>query len=600
MTLNITILSENYCISSADYKLSSEANINSYSENSTKLVVISQENWQGFITYTGIGKIGTLETSSTVKNWLAGIDQKSTMKAVGELIRSKASQWMKRMHKPNPHTFIIIGREEGSSRAMIISNFQDNRGNYFKISNTFHIFYSKYENRELIIFTGYTYERNNSTYNKLFGACKRQISTYSMDNKDNIQLIRRKVSKINQSIARLRPNIISQDCYVASIDAFGTSNIENFGRTIFRPKHILQGIDIEKIIIPFLDKMFGAGGWTTVAAKSFGIAEKADLPVCRLKIENEGSPMQAPLLLQTHQMGASMPCWTTKDRKVVVGQAGHHPCVWRDLGPCHILSREGERGGIARWVGESGIAFGHIVLADGAQVACSWSVHHGTRTDFGSTAGRITAAMRGNRLGDVVGWAILHPTEHGQQHFRPAFWAHTGWNLVMRDIPGEWGEAVDVNDEGVGLVRLHIRNESGGFLWCADGLHWIGAPTEDTRALYPEKIFNDGSVASLAILKNGDRLFCLRQPDGRWLTLVPPLPGRAVCRINDARTMIGFDEIAGYRRPWIKKDGSPISYLQYFSHHNHNLTCINESNEILGFASSDHCYHPISWNINGV
>lgn len=78
--------------------------------------------WTGFITYTGIGRVGTEHTSEIVERWVQKLDQPSFEEVV-DLIQSRASPWVRSVKLGQPHTFVVAAFVAGVPTADVISNF---------------------------------------------------------------------------------------------------------------------------------------------------------------------------------------------------------------------------------------------------------------------------------------------------------------------------------------------------------------------------------------------------------------------------------------------------------------------------------------------
>jgi hypothetical protein len=136
--------------------------------------------------------------------------------------------------------------------------------------------------------------------------------------------------------------------------------------------------------------------------------------------------------------------------------------------------------------------------------------------------GRHTQAKAVNNAGSIVGWASIHPTEGGQAHFQPAYWLHSGPPVVLDDLGGGWGEAVDISTGDVILLRIHKGNgmklsgEAEAWTWDKGRTTMIGSPDEDTRSFYPKRVLEDGRIVGLAIQRNGERYAVVRSVDGVW------------------------------------------------------------------------------------
>ena len=88
MTLNITILTANVIYQSADFRLWDPARDEVITDSSNKSVSIRMDEWEGALTYTGIGRWGDRDTSEWITEWLTGVGNVS-FTDLQELLRAK-------------------------------------------------------------------------------------------------------------------------------------------------------------------------------------------------------------------------------------------------------------------------------------------------------------------------------------------------------------------------------------------------------------------------------------------------------------------------------------------------------------------------------
>lgn len=130
MTLLITAASRDVIYQSADFRLSGLHDGQIITDRSTKLVTLTYSNWQGFITYTGIGKWDGIDTSVLIVRWLAGNSEISPDK-VEQLLQDKGGSWLTRIADrlgPQRHTFVFGCFDPAGARVSVISNFENGQG----------------------------------------------------------------------------------------------------------------------------------------------------------------------------------------------------------------------------------------------------------------------------------------------------------------------------------------------------------------------------------------------------------------------------------------------------------------------------------------
>lgn len=601
MTLNITVLPSKAYYQSADYRLSHPSGM-PIGIPSSKFVVIQQRDWSGSLTYAGVGRVGSTDTAVTAKRWLKGIDPGESIAGVATIIRTKASNWLSRIPGTHHHTFVVAGFTQGAPSAKVISNFQYADGSTFDRSHVFKESEVSCRGASRVVITGYSYDRRDESFNRVVRQARKKLSRIADQHQGDPQRVRRCIHEANRTIARLRPNLISEDCSVISTDAYGHTHMESFGRTPSHPLNLVNGIDVDDLIAPLLARLFGKDGGTLVGMTSVGESGTSRPPICiPVASERVGNGTGLALLPLSETDGRrALPLFGSDVQRVFVGRGApslgspHYPCVWLSASEVRFLSHGGGLGGVANWIGAGGTILGHTRLPDGRSVACEWNTQGWERVDFGYDAGIHSGANAGNARGDRVGSASKHPTDRGL-HFRPALWRAGGETVVAEDIPADWGGAVDINDTGKIVVRLHRGNAVHAFVWTGQKVTDLGDPDEGIGNIYPKKILRDGSVFALGILRNGERHCYICSSSRVWTSAMAIHPDREFVCANEEMSIAGFDVIDGYRVPWIKRDGGPIEHLPYLQNHHHTPTWLSDGGEVLGRASADYCEHPVAW-----
>jgi hypothetical protein len=77
MTLNITLLTERAIYQSADFRLTNADTGETITETSTKLVTLQYFQWDGVVTYTGVGRWRGRDTADWLVEWLIGLENAS-------------------------------------------------------------------------------------------------------------------------------------------------------------------------------------------------------------------------------------------------------------------------------------------------------------------------------------------------------------------------------------------------------------------------------------------------------------------------------------------------------------------------------------------
>ena len=272
----------------------------------------------------------------------------------------------------------------------------------------------------------------------------------------------------------------------------------------------------------------------------------------------------------------------------------NYPCVWPKPTVVKFLPHGGGYGGSAYDINDSGAIVGASEMPDRALHASIWQLD-GPALDIGRALGRNSAAKRVNKAGSIVGWASIHPTEGGQEHFRPAWWPDTGSPTILKDLAGAWGEGIDINSNGQMVIISHVGRSAGAWLWDGQNAYEIGKPSPDLTAFWPRCLTEDNAVVGLTIRNDGQRGAAVRNVDGSWAFLFTPSPGREFTAAKGAQVIAGYDTINHYGIPWVKRENEQIVYLPHFQYHHHKPTMVSEQGWILGTASADNCCHPILW-----
>jgi hypothetical protein len=101
MTLNITLLTERAIYQSADFRLTNADTGKIITDASTKLVTLQYFEWDGFATYTGVGRWRGRDTSEWLVDWLRGLEDASPQDIAQRLF--KAERWNYDLRNPQPH-----------------------------------------------------------------------------------------------------------------------------------------------------------------------------------------------------------------------------------------------------------------------------------------------------------------------------------------------------------------------------------------------------------------------------------------------------------------------------------------------------------------
>jgi hypothetical protein len=136
MTLNITLLTRSRIYQSADFKLGDPITKRVIPRDSTKVVRVQYDTFNGLITYTGLGSLYSKDTSEFIVDWLSGKED-LTLDELVRVVIDEGSNWLQRVKRITgnlePHTFVIIAFEGRRPQVIIISNIEDAAGRTLQI-----------------------------------------------------------------------------------------------------------------------------------------------------------------------------------------------------------------------------------------------------------------------------------------------------------------------------------------------------------------------------------------------------------------------------------------------------------------------------------
>lgn len=595
MTLNITVLTPAQIFQSADYRLFDEATGKPTPMPSTKAVIVTGLAWTGFITYTGVGRVGTKDTSEFVREWLSATGPTSFESAV-ETLRVAASTWFRRNARlrRRPQTFVVAGYVDGLATAAVVSNFERWHGaEQGEVAAEFFVSTLVARHRAEVIVTGQrpTVPRERREY------LARLAGEHGVDP----ARVRRALAAATSDAAKLRPGVISEDSFVYSHGPDGRDHEEVFGRSRTTLVHAVPD-GARQSIEALLDEQFGPGQWSMAGATfarsgpptapSWPCRPRrgdADLDTSYTLIELDGPEgrrsMPRAVNVAGLVVGEGAPAW----------QGPSYPCIWPEHDNLVFLRHLGGLGGQARAANDAGWVVGWSETPERASTACLWR-DHGELEDLGSSLGRHSAATSINAAGDIGGWVSIHTVDGGQQHFRPACWPKAGDAVVLRELDGGWGEVVDIDEEGVMLVRIHdgIGAEAG--LWDGGRLSRLGLPDPRTRAVYPRRRTRDGTTVGTAIGQDHTRRIVSCDSSGEWSVLAAWNRGGELMAADSHGNLVGWENVDRYEVPWLWRRGETASSrLPHYRFHHHRPHLINDQGWIVGAASADNCSHPLLW-----
>jgi len=360
MTLNVTILSPKIIYQSADYALFNETSNRPISTPSTKVVSINEMSWTGFITYTGIGREGTRDTSRIIKTWLKELKEPN-IEDIVELLKTKATKWINRIRPGAKHTFVLAAFKKKTAIAYVISNFQKWDGGEFKTSDKFVVSRISTRKRVKIIVTGVPKAVPRESIKKL--------KYFLKTNYNDGLTIRQMLADITNAAALRYPGLISKECFAYSQDINGKSFYERYGNIRTMNPSFFQDGALEAIVSDLADSRFGKNKWSISTMGAARIQPKAiDFNDCILILE-EGFESSAYSAMELPNVkGGSARALSINSKCEIVGDAPSHkngqrlPCCWLAQSEQKFLMSLGSNTGTASCINDNGAITGSLTL----------------------------------------------------------------------------------------------------------------------------------------------------------------------------------------------------------------------------------------------
>ena len=132
MTLNLTLLTAEAIYQCADFRLTDGDSRKPLDTKSMKLVTVHYTEWEGFVTYTGVGRWRRRDTSEWIVDWLTGMREASPDEVI-ERIRKQGTDFVRAIERARGgrrfrHTFVVAAFVNGKPLVATISNFEDCSG----------------------------------------------------------------------------------------------------------------------------------------------------------------------------------------------------------------------------------------------------------------------------------------------------------------------------------------------------------------------------------------------------------------------------------------------------------------------------------------
>lgn len=571
MTLLITVITKDTIFQAADHQLtiSSPAGVRVVSTSSVKIVTFSDEGWDGFIVYTGVGRVGATDTSKTVLSWLAGLTGDPA--SVAERIRDRGGPWLQRLG-PHLHTFLLVVTSINGAEVFKISNFEDLHGRCDnKPAATLSI--DRRRMREGIVICG----QKDSVAKPASLTIRAEMKGAAADSGRMRRLLRR----VNAQASRSN-HTVSPTCDVFSMRRDGHGHFDYEGAET--ALGIMHGVVMPDLAALLRQIGFSGAVVSGVSSRSGPrIPYRACSPSIIAPQEGSGYALE--------EIGAfgdvSARATHVNESGTIVGTRappGQVQAPW-ELRPTSTI-RECPAAGNTAGVTARGTVVLTVQMNDNSEQAALWDASGIVL--LGTHKGRSSGATA-TASDFVVGWVCIDPVDQGQRNFRPAAW-RGGQIQVWEEPPFTWGQCVDVRQDGTALVLGYHDHRPGAYLW--DLNTGIYSLVGSGLGVFPMALSTDGKVFGTVQTPGGSMAYVATATTS-WQTVGLPAGYYATC-INDQGKIAGAAVVDGYERPWIY-DGANVRWLPFFRDHWCRPVSMSDNGLLVGAATTDHGSHALIW-----
>jgi hypothetical protein len=596
MTLNVTLLTQSRIYQSADFRLTNPESNRVITDQSTKLVtLLYPKSFWGLVTYTGVGSWSGKDTSLWITDWLAGKSDLG-LADLAEHIAEEGTAWLQTIERATGqryrHTFLIAGYVGDYPEFAVVSNFEDAIGQ-ITISPSVSLMTTRrrVRNRALAIVTGAKPSVTRDGRKRL----QRLANTWPEDS----ARIRNAMMTLNQVAAQspAARDLISEDCTVVSIDSGGQGfqDVTPEGRVQVRA--IFNGM-----AMPDLSRLAGELGIPSprIIGATFGIhpSRQPSPTTCHPSVDvpdaSHAYSLDEIAALEFDTMVAraiGRDGFVVGAGTLLGNRAEYHYWIWHPQSGMTRLPFVGG-GSLGMDLVDASHAAITNVLPDGCNRAVRWKEDSGT--DLGVHRGRDSGAQAINLSGTVAGWVCIDSDQRGQMNFRPAVWLADNSVHVLDDLPGDWGEAIDINDSGSVLLWLHRGFASHAHLW-QPGAAVAAIGGQHGAGVIPVGINESGRILGFGRDGQGRAIALISDGGGTWSPLGTDA-GWSPTAIGNDGSVVGFVEREGFGRPWMRQPSGDLVMLPYFRYHHHRPFGIGDRGDVVGEAMADHGTHALVWN----
>jgi hypothetical protein len=591
MTLNISLLTEHTIYQSADLRLINCDTKRIEPDRSTKIVTLLYPSWSGFVTYTGIGRWHGKHTSTQLIDWLTGI-KTATFAETAARICEAGTEYLgeiERGWERRKHSFILVGFEGGLPQLAVISNFEN-------IDRVFSASPQALLRVAAWTFSGRARHTINGIKSAVSGTARASLFRILRESPEDPQRVRNLLARINSDAASssLSGRSISPECTVYSLRSDGKGM--SIGELRAEPLSIAFGNPL-----PTIETLEKALGYKLGRVRGVSFATSSSRPQtpfgrCAPRIVTPADSAGYSMEEVTHASLGSMRAQDTNIIGATIG-CGCRPgenenfrLLWtRAPGALPIVH---EFPATPFGINSHGVAAVTARMDDNSEHAVRWTPE--AATDLGCYRGIDSSARAINDSGLVVGSIGLDPVDRSQLKQRPAIWSDGTLTILddeLKRLGFDWGNAVDVNDQGMILVLAYKQlMQSAVILWDPRNTRYklIGI------GIYPLSITSNNSVLGKARATDENCVTCMARPDGSWVLLETPADFEPSA-MNDALDVVGVLSDTGSQRPYLIRHSGEVIPLPYYDDHSCPPIKINNSGVIVGHAMSDHGSHALIW-----
>jgi hypothetical protein len=605
MTLNLTLLTAEAIYQCADFRLTDGDSRQPLDTKSMKLVTVHYSEWEGFVTYTGVGRWRGRDTSEWIVGWLTGMQEASPDEVI-ERIRKKGTDFLRAIERAPGgrrfcHTFVVAAFVNGKPLVATISNFEDCSGRSDDVpAAELAVDTRVLGRRPTLLVTGQKAAVPRASKRRLERVAERPDISPAR--------LRSELTSINAEAATSAAarGTVSAGCSVASFRRDGTGFQDLTDGGFAKPRSLSYGTPIPDIAAllgvnpgQVVGLSFARGGPTTA---------RQPYPPCALRMVTPADAAGYQLVELTHpELGSATALDVNGDGKVAgAGTRRDQPgaglvCVWDANHSADLVGFAGAVG--PRCLNDRGQICATADMSDQSVHAARWTPGQppedlGTIHGVNSEEFADSGALAINNVGIVVGWVSVSTDrqDRGQGNYRPAAWVPGQVGTFLTDLPFAWAQGVDVNDDGIVLVVAYTEGVMGrakALLWDPIAGTYSGVGGNEPDGVFPMGLTSDGVVLGNGVDQFGDQVACVSTAGECWTPLGTP-PGWYATAINDNHEVAGSLKVEGFDRPWIRRADGTTLWLPYLEHHYCRPNSMR-GNLLAGTAQTDHGTHALLW-----